>query len=454
MTPIPLRFRSVPATREKPLCTRFFPLAPQGLGTGLQESLPSYLDRLARLHAVRNGPFVWHEIHPCNSSPGALLGTHSCEMLLAGSRVAQQVASFVAISTGASEVAGLVQPALARCLYLYHNNIRPKAAWCPLCFSDWSRARMPIYRPLLWALTSVRCCPIHHILLQDRCPGCLCQFDHYGTNGWPSSCPNCARPLSQHDSFSDADQHQHASSHDEFCSTHLFYLLAWGAACDQSAIPLSCFQRNICNAMQAQGSRARLCRLTDFKRNTIDHWLTGLVRPRLPALLRLSYCFDVPLYHWFARLIPEETFGNGREAPKGLSCFGYSAVAPLTILEKGINASLAQMEVNPPSLSEIAKTMRVKATTLARRCPNLARQIVERYAQARVHRKEQLARRKVLMVRDAITEIRASGRNISCRAMICILQARGLRDWDLHYIIRRETQRSEPDNLGTAARSA
>lgn len=443
------------AAREQPSCSRLFGLVPCGLDTGLQESLPSYLDRLARLHGIRNFAFMWHEIHTSDSPQHARFGASSRGIMLSGSRQAERIASLVAMSTGVRAVADLIQPALARCISLHGSGVRPKAAWCPLCFSDWARSGTAIYRPLLWAFTCVRYCPHHHILLQEQCGGCSWQFDHYGANYWPHACPNCGRPLSEHDIVSDAGQQEHIPSYDEVCSSHFLELLSWATGCDQGTVAIAYFQRNISTATQGRGNSSNLCRLAHIERHTLNEWLRGHRQPWLPSLLRLSYCFDVPLHHWFSRLIPELTLRNGRKVPESLPRFGYSAAIPLQAIEKGVNGSLAKATDSPPSLTVLARALGVTAARVARCCPHLVRRVVERYAQACMRRKEESYRRRVQMVRDAIAAIRATGHTITRRAVIRFVRSRGVGLWERDHLVQREILQWKSENLkGSQGRAA
>ena len=396
---IPLRLRFDPAIWQKPLCTRFFALVPCGLATALQESLPSYLDRLAQLHAVPNGPFFLNEVHPKPvPSSGSLLGRHS-RCLLLGNNYTERIASFVAHLTGVPEVAGLGQPSLSRCLGWYKNT-RPKAAWCPLCFADWAKQGLPIYRPLLWSLAPVRCCPVHNIFLQQQCPGCSRQFDHFASRGWPSFCPDCGRALSEYPDSSGATDHKVPSSYDEFCTSRLSDLLKWGSTCNPGDLPDGCFGMNIRNAIEVFGSEHALARTTGMSRSIIKQWRHGCGRPQLPGLLSLSYCFHVPLHHWVSQLVPHETFVCGTVAPNDVPSFKtYPRRPPLHLIEQAILASLAQPTNDPPSVAKLANAIQIGHRFLYVHFPDLIRQVVERRANAVARRKEHSAQERVRLVR-------------------------------------------------------
>jgi TniQ len=446
---ISLRLRSDPANWQKPICTRFFALAPCGVGTALQESLPSYLDRLARLHSVPNGSFFLNEVHPKPvPSSGSLLGEHSRSMLL-GNNYSERIASFVARSTGVPEVAGLGQPILSRCLGWFKNT-QPKAGWCPLCFADWANQGLPIYRPLLWSLAPVRCCPVHNVLLQEQCPGCSRRLDHFASRGWPSFCPDCGRALSEYDNSSGATDHKVPSSYDEFSASHLSDLLKWGTTCSPGDLPDGCFTMNIRNAIEVFGGEHALARFTGLSRGIIKSWRHGGTRPQLPGLLSLSYCFHVPLHHWVSQLVPHGTFVSGTVAPNDVSSFKTDLLRPPRhLIEQAILAALAQQTDDPPSVAKLANAINIGHRYLYVHFPHLTRQVVERRANAVARRKEHNAQERVRIVRETIAEFQASGRRLSRYAVCIRLRERGVRCiWLLRGIVQREFQllASDPPN--------
>jgi ribosomal protein S27E len=438
----------VSAQRE-PQCTRFFGLAPRGLGTGLHESLPSYLDRLARLHSVRNGPFLVNEVHPKPvPSSGSLLSRHSRGMLI-GNSYAERIASAVALSTGVPEVAGLVQSTLSRHLGWYKNT-RPRAAWCPLCFADWAKQGLPIYRPLLWSLNPVRCCPIHNVFLLERCPGCLRDFNHFGTSSWSLMCPGCGRALSEYPNGSDANKDKLPSAYDNFCASRASDLLAWGLRCSEGDLPHGRFAQNIGHAIAELGSEYALGHLTALSRPVIQKWRHGHGRPLLPALLRLCHCFDVPIHHWVSRKIPAGTFVRGTARP---NCFPtvklYASNPAPKSIEQAVLAYLAKPTPQPCSVRELAEASGTKQRRLYDVCPRLVHKVVMRRAHALAREKERNAEERVRMVRGAVAEIRATGRRASRKVVLGLLNSRGVKcSWLLKEVFRREIQSAPADGKG------
>src|SRR5206468_4182851 len=129
---------------QKPtLSSRWLPVGPCGLGTPLQESLPSYLNRLARAHSLPVATFLSGELAPL-LSPGADCRSVSnylrkaSRYLLLGDGLASRVATHAAQLTLIPQVAALVHSHIAKSLG-WTRDVRDYVAWCPACFRKWDR---------------------------------------------------------------------------------------------------------------------------------------------------------------------------------------------------------------------------------------------------------------------------------------------------------------------------
>ena len=391
-------------------------------------------------------PFFLNEVHPKPvPSSGSLLSGHS-RSLLVGSAYAKSVASSVALFTGVPEIAKLVQPTLSRQLAWYKNT-RPEAAWCPLCFSDWAKNGLPIFRPLLWSFASVRCCPIHHVFLRERCPGCSRTFNHFASCSWPLLCPECGRALSEKENRS-GNNDEVPGAYESFCGPAVADLLAWGLGRTLEHVQPGCFATNIRNAIAELGSEYTLGELTRISRPVIHTWRNGQRRPVLPALLRLSYCFDVPVHHWISQEIEPSIFGRGNAIARSFSMTGlYSCRPTANSIEKAILAYLARPTAPPISVRELADRIGAHSCRLYEICPKLVRKVVARRARAVAQRKERVATGRVHMVRRAIAEIEATGRLPSRNAVLGLLKERGAKcSWLLKEVFRSEMRgaASEP----------
>src|SRR5438874_1897693 len=92
--------------------SRLLPLSPREVGTPMQESLPSYLNRLAAAHSLPVPTFLSHEILPVTPERGHILVSnclrHYSRLLLVGGGLASKVADRVSDSTGLGFISALV----------------------------------------------------------------------------------------------------------------------------------------------------------------------------------------------------------------------------------------------------------------------------------------------------------------------------------------------------------
>lgn len=274
------RFSSI-ESHPNPGCCRFFHQSPEGKETGFHESLPSYLERLARLHGVPNGPFFSNEIHPKPvPSTGSLLAPHS-RGLLVGSGYAEAIARSLAANTGEPAVVTLVQPELSRHLAWYKDT-RPLTAWCPICLADQLKGGLPVYRPLLWALKPVLTCPKHNVFLEEHCPNCSRSYYHFAPTPWFPYCVSCGCSLALK---AGTRMDQRVPSHFEaFSASAILELLHWGLNPPGGVLSPNCFAENIEAALQSVGGEYVMGQLASLSRPVVQKWRHGRQRPTLNRL--------------------------------------------------------------------------------------------------------------------------------------------------------------------------
>jgi hypothetical protein len=70
----------------------------------------------------------------------------------------------------------------------YYCPLKYFCAWCPHCYQVWKEQEEVIYLPLLWLFKEVKFCPIHHTLLESRCPYCRQTMLNFCQPGYCSHC--------------------------------------------------------------------------------------------------------------------------------------------------------------------------------------------------------------------------------------------------------------------------
>lgn len=176
---------------------RFPGVEPSGLGTPYIESLTGYLQRLANEYVVPPARLFHDEVVPAvrehglwTGKPADLLHRQSRGMDGA-ERVAEHVVDVVSRLTGRTD--------LGRCTFLgfmtldvFHNGVvlMRQKRWCPYCWEDDASGAGP-YERKLWALSVVDVCPIHSVVLVDRCYVCGRQQPPISPDVRPSICARC-----------------------------------------------------------------------------------------------------------------------------------------------------------------------------------------------------------------------------------------------------------------------
>ena len=143
------------------------PLELRGIGTGLVESLASYVSRvIATTGATRSG-LARH------------LGLRSTKQMhrLGAFHAAKDPGLTEAVIDELQRLTG--QRAL-RCGTLWalsriiaenspcHSG-KSRRRWCPSCYEDWDATS---YEPLVWEIDLLICCPVHGCRLESSCPAC------------------------------------------------------------------------------------------------------------------------------------------------------------------------------------------------------------------------------------------------------------------------------------------
>ena len=136
-------------------------LAPAGLGTGMVESLSSYLRRLAALHRVT--PLQLERLVNERDDARASQPLQWDAPTGAAREFARRLA--VLVRQPAVEFLGL---GWMEQDWAPPQTLKAAPAWCPTCLAE-----MPTpYMPLAWSLKTYTVCSRHHVQLRDTCCNC------------------------------------------------------------------------------------------------------------------------------------------------------------------------------------------------------------------------------------------------------------------------------------------
>ena len=155
--------------------------SPAAFGTGLVESLSSYVSRLCVARSVSVADVFDRLVRPLvpdgflvpRSRLSLYLSHDSVDLDGLGPRTKHLVTAFEELTD---------QPDLSFHTFLpWRFLLSPRCSgvilrsgkrWCPRCFAHWRELRTELWEPLLWRVPSVRWCPCHQVLLAERCLVC------------------------------------------------------------------------------------------------------------------------------------------------------------------------------------------------------------------------------------------------------------------------------------------
>jgi AraC-like DNA-binding protein len=354
--------------------SQLYSLQPIGVGTGMVESLTSYVARLAEAHWVSVGDLVGRVLAGlANPKDGIVTaaakavrvgghGFHACSYAING--VGDRAARWVDALEGATTRREL------RCLTLLpfrcalpDHLFRRRRAWCSLCFEQWRASKQIVYEPLLWAVEVSSHCTVHARLLDGICRHCRRTLSPLGVFSRPGYCEICGGWLGA--SNTDDKQSRGGSAITEieiWSSIQVGGLLAILPQIDAAAARES-FRRSLVVYLDqvTQGNVLALAQHIRCPRGILQNWLRGATVPRLETLLRTCRYLNIPAASLFDSLGP--TSVHIAAAKEAVALTGARDVSPSRTANEIQQALLAALnEGVPRSLSEVARSLGYKDT--------------------------------------------------------------------------------------------
>ena len=273
--------------------------------------------------------------------------------------------------------------------------IRPTRAWCPLCFEEAREKEKPVYEPLLWSLELVDTCPIHHISLQVKCGFCGQNSLLLERNARCGYCFKCYRWLGQKTVCVDepiniADQD---SDWSKWVNKSISEILIHPAS-QETEPERTSFASNLSGLIDIYtgGSVRAFTRLINRSWKTVKGWQDGEQLPTLRSLLEIGYQFEIAPIQLLTGKLPSQSlpdhpislpFSQQKTNHKK-----YKSNGDLLKEEEYLKNYLAQNDIEPISLREIARRLSHDPAHLAALFPDLCQQVISRYANFLMVKKE------------------------------------------------------------------
>ncbi len=381
---------------------------PVGVGTGMVESLASYLARTANAHWVSVSKLmasmtagVADDASPKDHRVFNLMRMRSRE-LNGMQQVALRWSTRVANQTCRKEIDQLT-------LLPWRQILTPRAltylsqCWCPHCLDDRLSTGQPIYWPLLWSLQAVAVCPVHRIPLEQQCHRCHAAVPPFASSGRIGFCPKCGVWLG----FEGRPGSSGRPVKGAVCVTENALTIAQGAL---SMLAASSLIRESADVAKLVGLLEYCLQSADCRQAALAKQLgmhpvalSRLFRDRslvnVPTLLNVLACCGLDVADFVQeRLAALVSSGRLADLISRLPSKRGSAIQPrlktghraTTELLTEVQAALeiAVTEDDPPDLLTIARRVGLTTTRILwRRYPQLCRPIVEK-RKSRFNRQE------------------------------------------------------------------
>jgi transcriptional regulator with XRE-family HTH domain len=251
--------------------------------------------------------------------------------------------------------------------------LRPYKAWCPVCYQQWKQNQQVIYDPLIWSLTDVKTCLIHHIPLVQNCPHCNHQLLWLDWKSVLGYCPQCYNWLG-------GDYKSLGTTQERWKIETVGELLANSNQLS-SVLTQEHIQKSFHYAVNRvnDGNMAAFAKMNGIPKNTFWGWYSGKNLPSLSTLLQICYNLNISLSQFLTQdfnltvnqsqnlKIETELPKNKRLSPRNLD---------LSHVEHTLTLILSQDSESILTIKEIAEQLQVNRRALSRYFPELCQKIV------------------------------------------------------------------------------
>lgn len=364
---------------EELIRTPLFSLKPQDGRFGV-ECLTSYVSRLAKHHCISVNTLINHVLAPQlrknyverivrNGGTGFLSYASSINGI---GRGAFELTTILQNLTGVNHLDDLTFLRFAGTLSVQHL-VRPKKAWCPLCYQEMLESGNEIYEPLVWTLQTVQVCPIHLTPLNNECKECHGSSYWWERSGYPGYC-KCGAWL--------------GSSQNNLVNPEILEdsLVSARVGSELTEINRYGFVRtdiSMCKiidyiASELHATRAVLANQLHIPKSTLHGWYHGTSRISLRFLAHTCYVLNVSLADLFScACVPKPGL---RKIPRSRKQRNANKLAT-DVFEQKLRDYLSNTD--PKSLTKIAEELGVNRRLIGLTYPSIAQQIIIRYRTSR-----------------------------------------------------------------------
>lgn len=391
--------------------SRLYALKPEGLQTGLQEGILSYLTRLAAAHHICMGDFI----------KGIISSELEKEYLQndifrGGSRFYQRAKSLNGVGLHTKSIVDILSTLttvdkLENLTLLPWEEVicakylfKPSKGWCAQCYHEWNAEGKPLYEPLMWSLKDVTYCPIHNSLLSSQCPNedCKKEIAPLGRYSVVGFCPYCFTWLGK------LTNDYSLPNCDELRSSITMYrLISQTVRSQEFNIHRSNIQKSFQFLLRfTSGNAARLANYLQMHPTTVWQYCHGKFIPPLSTMLYICKQLDIDLINFLSGNMStiSSDFSITISSNNRLSTYNapnYNTIA---------NKLYLYTKCNPPvSLSTVSKQMNYSIKSIKKNFPLVAEEIKNRFKNDKLNKQKITSRTTRDDIVRTISVLRSNG---------------------------------------------
>jgi len=267
-----------------------------GVGTPQQESLLSYLHRLARAHRVRTADLLQRIVVPRTTIRSVWFssgfnGTYS----KTANGYAKYAEELVDALGELTQVVDIRMSTFLPWLPLLDPHagtlLHRKPRWCPSCVAEQLETSDCVHHQLLWSCSAVSHCAVHLCELAHHCPSCGAEQLFLSDAVSLGRCTACKAVLGRRDALWSGT----LNPRERFYLDSVAAMVAANPRAEWHA-QQALFARAIFGLTEAYfgGSMYRFEEAIGVAKRTGRNWMRSATRPQLKMLLEVCYRLDVP----------------------------------------------------------------------------------------------------------------------------------------------------------------
>ncbi|OAS13749.1 TniQ family protein [Paenibacillus oryzisoli] len=358
-------------------------LEPIGINTGQCEGLTGYLTRLAQEHQVLPHTLIKHVVAP-------LLGKKYLlqDLNRGGSRFFERSISINGVGEFSQEIvealhdlttfASLEQLTLLPWKKVIVNKylLNQSKAWCSFCFEYWKTSNKPLYEPLIWSFRDMAVCPIHNILLDNKCPNPQCgnRVPFLKRNSIIGYCPFCLTWLGIHGTNQKINVCWEKLL---WVSNSLYKLVETNHYITHKQLSEQNLQKSFLRLLSTTGyNMNQLAKELTLHKSNVWQYCNGTFIPPLHTILMICFHFNISLVDFLTDTEFSPTF---RDVPV-IHYANKLRNQKIKIEEIKTKIKLLQKVSPPLSLQELSRRLGYTTKTLKKNFPDLTSQIKHQHS--------------------------------------------------------------------------